>query len=340
MHTRILLVTITAALTACGTKSGKPDVLEVVTESVTATAAEGGRTYVGEVEAKTSTPVSFTGMGTLTAVLVEEGQTVAKGQRLATMDAAQARNTLASMEAQLYQAKDAYARMKVLHEAAALSDKDWVDIESKVRQAEASVAMAKKAIADCTLLAPVSGVIGHGTMKTGETALPSQAVCTILDVSSVKVRAAIPEKEIAGVSPSTPATVTVASLGGRAFHGSRIEKGVEADAMTRTYDIRVTIANADRALLPGMVAEVSLATPSQQAGVAITVPVRCVQQNADGRKFVWTVGGGKAHRTIVTVGQAEGDRIAVVSGLTKGDRVITSGYQKVSEGSAVRPSTE
>lgn len=336
----ILTLAAATALTACGTKSQKPDTLDVVTESVTATAGATGRTYVGEVEAQTSTPVSFTGMGTVTAVLVEEGQTVAKGQRLATMDATQARNTLATMEAQLYQARDAYARMKTLHEAAALSDKDWVDIESKVRQAEASVAIAKKAIDDCTLTAPVSGVIGHGTMKTGQTALPSQPVCTILDISRVKVRAAIPEREIALVAPSTPATVTVNALGGRTFQGTHIEKGVEADAVTRTYDIRVLLPNTGRQLLPGMVAEVALASLSGQGGRAITVPVRSVQQDEQGRHFVWTVRSGKAHRTIVTTGPAQGDRITIASGLTEGDRVITAGYQKVSEGSAVRPSAE
>lgn len=332
----IITAALCAVLVACGSKPRTASALLVETETAAASSVAAGRTYVGEVEAATSTPVSFTGMGAVERVLVSEGQRVARGQTLAIMDATQPRNTLAAAEAALSQAHDAYARMKTLHDQQALSDMDWVEVQSKVAQAEATVAAAKKAIADCTLLAPCAGVIGKNPMESGTTALPSQPVCTILDISAVKVRAAVPEREVAAIAASTPARITVAALGGRTFQGAAIEKGVEADATTRTYSIRVRVPNADRQLLPGMVAEVALGTAGA-AGAAeqITVPVRAVQQDARGRLFVWTVAGGKAHRTTVSTGPTAGNRIAIASGLQPGDRVITAGYQKVSEGSTV-----
>lgn len=335
MNTRKLLTILAVTtLASCGSKTTEPEALAVVTETVAETSTSSGRSYVGEVEAYTSTPVSFTGMGTVTRVLVSEGQAVSRGQKLAQMDATQAQNTLTAAEAILNQAKDAYNRMKVLHDAAALSDIDWVDTESKLKQAESTMAIAKKALADCDLIAPCSGVIGKGPMESGVTALPSQTVCTILDISKVKVKASIPEKEIGSVTASTPTVITVASLGEKTFSGEKIEKGVEADAMTRTYDIKATVANPDKQLLPGMVAQLQLTTDGNSP--AVTVPVRCIQQGTNGNLFVWTVSDGKAHRTDVTTGATEGDRIAIIAGINKGDKVIVSGYQKVSEGSDIK----
>ena len=68
----------------------------------------------------------------------------------------------------------------------------------------------------------------------------------------------------------------------------------------------------------------------------VSVPVRSVQQSADGCQFVWLAKDGKASRQPVEVGQAQGDRIIIYSGLAEGDKVIVEGYQKVSEGSEIR----
>jgi len=68
----------------------------------------------------------------------------------------------------------------------------------------------------------------------------------------------------------------------------------------------------------------------------MTVPVRSVQQSADGNKFVWLDKNGKAHRQTIETGQVQGDRICIVSGLAEGDKVIVEGYQKVSQGSEVK----
>lgn len=329
MYRETLAVVMAALLAACGAKTESRDVLAVETERVAVCATTMGRSYVGEVEAYTSTSVSFTGLGTVLRVYVEEGQAVSQGQKLAELDATQARNNLAAATAMLDQAEDAYARMKVLHDAAALSDMDWVNVQSTLHQAEAQMAQAQKAVNDCDLYAPRAGVIGKNPMKSGVTALPAEPVCNILDISRVKIRVSIPEKEIGAVASSTPSVVTIASLGGRKYAGERIEKGVEADASTRTYSIKITVSNDDRQLLPGMVAEVTLATNTADTA-AITVPVRCVQ-SAGGRQFVWTAVKGKAHRTDVTLGRVTGDRIAILSGLAEGDKVIVSGYQKVSE---------
>ena len=327
------------------------------------------RTFVGTVEEREATAVSFTGMGVVRRVLVSEGQHVGRGQLLAEMDDTQARNLLAGAEAQVAQAEDALARYSQLHEAGSMTEAQWVEVQSKVAQARSSLEVARKNVADCRLTAPVSGIIGRKLVGAGETALPSQAVVTILDISQVKVRVAVPEGEISHIATNTPTYIKVEAVG-RTFEGGRIEKGVVADAMTHTYDVRIAVDNREGLLLPGMVAAVRfVAAMPQHTGTgqdgragrtgqdsetgqdgragqagrdgrtgqeAMTLPVTAVQQRAAGQLFVWTVAADStAHRTPVSIGPTSGNRVSITEGLKGGERIVTEGYQKLSEGTRV-----
>ena len=362
------LMVLVLLFSACSKKKeSEPKAPTLVkTELVTAGGSMGEQSYVGIVEENEATAVSFTDMGVVKRVLVREGQAVGRGQLLAVMDDSQARNVLAGAEAQMAQAEDALQRYGMLHDAGSLPEAQWVEIQSKVAQARSQLAVAKKNLADCQLKAPVSGIIGRQQVKAGETAMPSQAVVTIMDVTRVKVRVSVPEAEMNAITPHTPSMVIVEAAG-KKVSGGRIEKGVVADPMTHTYDIRISVPNSDRKLLPGMVAEVkptpalprggSLDTPSDGGTTSITpdtkanqsplpsggegggfyLPITSVQRRPDGSLFVWTVDNQKkAHRTAVTVGASQGNRISILSGVTAGQRVVTEGYQKLSEGNVVR----
>ena len=294
------------------------------------------QSYVGIIEEQEATAVSFTGMGIVKRMLVSEGQAVSRGQLIAEMDDTQARNLLAGAEAQMAQANDALQRYGMLHDNGSLPEVQWVEIQSKVAQAKSQLEVAKKNLADCRLVAPVSGIIGRKQIGAGETALPSQAVATILNISNVKVKVSVPEAEIGSISPNTSSIIKVEAIG-RSYEGGRIEKGVQADAMTHTYDIRINVPNGDRKLLPGMVASVQFTAVAQQSTErAAMLPVTAVQKNADGSLFVWTIDkDSTAHRTMVGIGETKGNRIAITTGIGSGQRIVTEGYQKLSEGTKV-----
>ena len=293
------------------------------------------QTYVGIVEEREGTAVSFTSMGVVKRMLVSEGQPVSRGQLIAEMDDTQARNLLTGAEAQMAQANDALQRYSMLHDNGSLPEVQWVEIQSKVAQAQSQLEVAKKNLADCRLTAPVSGIIGQQQVKAGETALPSQAVVTILDISSVKVKVAVPEAEIDAISATTPSTISIEAVN-KQTTGGRIEKGVVADALTHTYDVRIQVANPDRKLLPGMVANVRFMAEGSQGISGKSLPVTAVQKTADGRQFVWTVDKDNiAHRTKVSIGSTKGNNVSVTDGLEMGQRIVTEGFQKLSEGTKV-----
>ena len=334
----LILLSVILLGSSCQQQTAKSSMkapTRVKTLVVSSDVVDNAQTYVGMVEEREATAVSFTGMGVVKRVLVREGQAVSKGQLLAEMDDTQARNLLSGAEAQMTQANDALARYKMLHDNGSLPEVQWVEIQSKVAQAKSQLEVAKKNLADCRLVAPVSGVIGKKLIGAGETALPSQAIVNILDISSVKVKVAVPEAEVGGINAHTPTSIVVEAIKG-SFQGGQIEKGVQADALTHTYDIRINVANGDRKLLPGMVANVRFLSDGSQAVGSKMVPVTAVQRKSDGSLFVWTVGKDRtAHRTTVTIGQPQGNFVSVIDGLNMGDRIATEGYQKLSEGTKV-----
>lgn len=334
-----IVLMLAPAFIICSCKQDKQKAIKlptrVKTEIVSPAHGTTGQTYVGIVEEGMATAVSFTSMGTVSRVLVNEGQAVSRGQLLAVMDDTQARNLLLTAEAQMSQAEDALQRYGMLHENGSLPEVKWVEIQSKVAQAKSQLAIAKKNVADCKLIAPVSGIIGRKNIGAGETALPSQSVVTILNIGTVKVKVSIPEAEMNAIHANTPSTIRVEAANTQ-VQGGRIEKGVQADALTHTYDIRIHVANNNRRLLPGMVANVSFGGSGAFLGSICSLPITTVQKKSDGNLFVWTIAkDSTAHRTPVTIGQVSGNRIAITSGLSEGQRIVTEGYQKLSEGTKV-----
>lgn len=336
---KICLWLLPLVFVACGpsTQTREKQPVHVTTEAVGVQTEEiEGITYVGVVEENQATIASYTSAGTLRRVAVSEGQAVSRGQLIAELDDTQARNMLATAEAQNRQAEDALKRSQLLHDEGSMTDAQWVEVQSKVDQARSQLAIARRNVSDCRLLAPVSGIVGKRYLSSGETALPSQPVVSILDISSVKVKIAVPEREMKNIKATSPTAISVEATG-RDYLGGRIEKGVQADAMTHTYDVRVCVNNTGRELLPGMVAKVKVRNEGVK-NERYNIPLTAVQKRADGSLFVWTVGADSAaHRTTVTIGQTVGNRIEILSGLTEGQRVVTEGYQKLSEGTKTHP---
>lgn len=334
MKKRMLWFALVGILCACSDKSGQKEspTVKVCTETVRYGNDYRLKPYVGQAEANTSTSVSFPTAGTLGRVYVEEGQAVKAGQLLAEINPTLLQKALQSAEALLSQARDAYDRMKYLHETNSLPKIQWVETQSKLSQAQSAYDIARKNLEDCRLLAPISGVVGRKFVQTGETVMPAQPVMTVLDINKVKVNVSIPEKEIGGIHADTECGVYVAALDGASFKGGRIVKSVQSDPMTHTYPISIHVDNPGGRLLPGMVCDVTF---GQTGTPALSVPITAVMAGTGDSRYVWVVENGTAKRKDIRTGMAYGGRIVVTEGLQAGDSVIVKGMQKLSNGSKV-----
>lgn len=297
--------------------------------------------YVGTVEEKTGSTLSFEVAGNITSLRVDEGDHVSRGQVIATINPISLKEAHRATLVTLKQAQDAYNRFLPLHKSGTISDMRWVDIESKLEQAQAAESIARQQLSHSTLTAPFSGVIASKEADMGSYVLPGQPIVKLADVAQVNVKISVPEAEISHIHVGDGITATVAALGGARFDGVITEKGIDANPVSHTYDVKALIANSHGKLLPGMVcnAKVHANAKSQQGIPAhVIVPAGCIELDVDNSRFVWTVVNGKAHQQHIQVGDFEGDGVIVLSGLKSGDMVIVGGQQKVSEGMKVSTS--
>ena len=158
-------------------------------------------------------------------------------------------------------------------------------------------------------------------------------VAKLVSVGRLKAKISVPENEIAQIAVGQKATVTVDAAGGTPVRGTVSEKGIVADPMSRSYDVKISLPNNGRRLMPGMVAEVTLDNARRQT--VCVIPAHVVQIDENNNEFVWLAVGGKATKRTITCGEFTADGVTVTSGLAAGDRLITAGAQKVSEGMRV-----
>lgn len=291
--------------------------------------------YIGVAESENTVDVSFLVTGNIERMFASEGQRVAKGQLLANLNTTSLKNAHGLSLAALKQAEDAYQRLSAMYQNKSIPDMQYIDAKTKLEQAKATEAIAKKNLSDCNLYAPQSGVIGERYVEQGSNIMPASPVYNIMDVSSVKIRVAIPEREISNISIGQDTEVKINALGNRGFHGKIIEKGVAANPISHTYDIKIKLQNPDGKIMPGMVCRAYL-SGTDSGNESIIVPLKSVQVDHSGKRFVWLKDQeSKASYKEVTLGKLSGNGVVITEGLRVGDELITEGYQNISTGTLV-----
>lgn len=303
----------------------------------TATADGSSQTYSGTVATGDGAEVSFTMPGTVEAIYVTAGQKVSKGQLLAKLKSGTLENNYNIAQSALAEAQDAYNRFKQLHDAKALADMRWVEVQNTLKQAENAAAIARRALDDAKVYAPVSGTIAEKLIDVGQTVVPALPAFRLVALGDVKVTIPVPEEEIARFRTGQTAGITVAALDSLHLTGKLTEKGIVANPLTRAYEVKFSVDNPDGKLLPGMLCSVRVERNDSTSTPEIVLPPQSVLLAADNRNFVWIAKNGKAEQRFVETGNLTADGVAISSGLTPSDTVIIAGMQKVSDGTPIIP---
>lgn len=329
-------VVMAACMSSCGFKKEKVTAappVKVTVEAVGSSEAGLSRTYSGTIESGNEADMSFPVGGTIKKIYVNVGQKVTKGQVLAELDASDLIHANNIAQATLSEAQDAYNRMKKLHDANALPDIQWVDVQAKLKQAQNAAAISAKGVKDAKIYSPINGVVAEKLADDGQTAAPAIPVVKIVGVGDVKVSISVPEKEVGHLKAGRKAIVISEAASGKTFEGVLTEQGVVANPLSHTFDVKFTLPNSAGELLPGMLCDVKIEEDSNEAAVKdtrIIVPVQSVLLSSDNRNFVWLAKNKKAEQRFVTTGEMLPTGIEITSGLSRGDTIITQGMQKVS----------
>ena len=323
-------------IVGCSGKVKQVDVRPVVvkTISVKSSPTANSRSYVGIVEESYGSMLSFATMGTVSAVNVDEGTRVTKGQILAEIDNTSASNAHEISLSTLNQAKDAYKRLSALYKKGSLPEIKYIEIQTKLQEAQSSEKISGKQLSNCILRAPFSGYIASRKIDEGNYVSPLSGCFKIVKLDQIYVKLSVPEKEIMKISIGDKVPFTVAALGDKEFSGTVKEKGVQANILSHTYTVKLTLLNTNNDLLPGMVCNASICTTEKDS--AVVLPQSSVMLDFNGSQYIWMATDSKAEKRMIVTSGVNSKGVIVTGGIKVGEKVIVEGIDKVSEGTKIK----
>ncbi len=288
---------------------------------------------VGTALANESLTVTTKISGIVKAIKFTEGQAVKAGAVILELDDREPSANLEAARATRDQAKAARDRAKSLLTTGNAPQARVDDLEGAYRNAEARVRVIETQVGDLKITAPFSGRLGIRRVSLGSLVSVGTSITTLDDVDVIKLRFFVPEAAMASIAPG--ATVTAAGNGapGRTFSGSITSVDTRVDTTTRAIEVRAEFPNPDGALKPGMFLTVKLALNRREN--ALIVPEESVVPEGI-RQYVYIVTDGKAVKTEVKLGARLPGEVEIREGLQPGSVIVTSGIQKIRDGSPVR----
>ena len=293
----------------------------------------GTKSYVGTASASKSVLLSCRYPGTLVSLDVQEGDLVEAGQVVAEVESPSVRTSYEMATAALKQAEDGYERARKVYGSGSIPDVKMVEVETRLSQARAAADAAGKALEECRIKAPFSGVVGDILTDEGVEVDPVDNILSLLDISSVKILFPVPENELGQIEKGSHAVISVPALGSGEMEAEVTAKGIVASPLSHTYECTLHPVKKIPGLMPGMVVKVYI---DHTGGSGVTVPASVIRTDTDGR-YLWTVSEDNVvEKTYVTPEGFSGKGVIISEGLSIGDRVITEGVQKVCTGMKVR----
>jgi len=323
--------------------------------------------------------------GRLQTVNVRLGDSVRRGQAIAKVEDREiqeqvrqsegaykvAEATIRQREADLRLAQTNLDRNRSLLERELLPRQTFDDTEARFQAATAQLDLARAQfeqaksrleelrinLSNTVISSPVDGFVGKRYLDPGASVSPNAPVASIVDIRTVRMVAALVEKDSKRIQAGMPAQVEVDAFPGEKFMGRVSRVAPVFDPQTRTAEMEVEVPNPGYRLKPGMYARVEL-TVAQRPD-ALTVPRNAIVE-VDGKSGVFTAEGsgvarGSADATpasntapagasapamtakfnAVQIGIRDNEAVEITAGIVEGARVVTTGAGALKNGDRI-----
>jgi membrane fusion protein (multidrug efflux system) len=336
-------------LVACGGGDAGTQALRlppVTVEPVRVQTLEDRIEATGELLAPERAEIAAEVPGRVTEILVAEGSRVEAGTVVLEIDPERRELEVASVGAQLAEAKAALAemqrdaeRIRTLHGRNVASDSRLDQAEtqlalarSRQEAAEAALGVAQRALRDASVTAPFAGFVAQRRVSRGEFVNAGQPLFELVALDPIEVELHLPEVDAGRVRLDQPLALTVAPWPGEVFHATLTYVSPTIDPRSRTLRVKAQLANPDGRLRPGLFARADLGV-AQRPGVAM-IPEESILQRADGA-VAFRLLGDRVERVHIETGVHRDGWVEVVKGLGPPDRVVVRGHADLSDGMAV-----
>jgi membrane fusion protein (multidrug efflux system) len=308
----------------------------------------------GLLEARRRVQLFSEEQGRVLEIGAEELERVMAGQLLVRMDPLRAevaldhaRAAVARAESESILARANLDRNQGLKRRDVASRKALDEAENAARMAaaakldaKASVREAEDRLAKLTISAPFSGILQSFLVEVGELIQPGERIGELLDIDRLRIAIGLTDRQVLAMTPGQRVAVHAEAQPDHLFEGEIVHVGLAMDPVTRKFPLRIELDNADRLLLPGMVAKVELTLG--EPGEIMPVPLDAVVDEF-GLKHAFVVeeseSGSRVTKRRIDVRSIafRPTDLDVVAGLSVGERIAISSVRQLREGMAVRP---
>jgi RND family efflux transporter MFP subunit len=341
-----LLILLLLVTPGCGRKKAVTTLTPAIPVKTTAVArgviSEVYKT-TGIVEANQEAKVSAKIAGRISQVRVKLGDFVRANRVLIELEPDdlqnenhQAQASLSQAQAKLKQSRDNFHRLQQLYQQQAISRQEFeqaqteLDIDTnQVKQAQATLALNENQIKNTRIIAPFNGYIGEVEVTQGEVVNPGVPLLTIADLSQVLVTINLSDSYIGRIRRGQTAQIGLSAYPGAVFSGKIIRIAPIANENTKTFPVKIVLANPGQKIKSGMLAEVRFNFNERKD--VLKIPINAVVDEI-GAKSVFVVAKGRAIRKSVTLGISDGKMVEIVSGLTGTERVVILGQNNLDDG--------
>lgn len=182
----------------------------------------------------------------------------------------------------------------------------------------------------------VGSLVSPGTLAnvSSSTTTPNVGLFGIARVDKLKILVNVPQTDLKAIRPGESATITIREFPGQTFTGTVADSSGALDASSRTLLTEIDIPNPDNKLLPGMFAQVKLA--SEKGGSVLRVPSNAVMFGAGGTRVAVVGADNVVHFRVVMLGRDFGTEFEIVQGVAETDRLVSNPTDDLQDGQKVR----
>lgn len=274
-------------------------------------------TFIPKQEVTVSAEVA----GRVVRVLVDEGSRVNVGQTLAIVEGDKLNVNVASAQAAYDDAAANVQRFESAYATGGVTKQQLDQIKLQYETSKNNLRSAKLMAGDVTIKTSVAGIVNARKIEPGAYVTPGTAAFDIVNVSSLKLRVNVDEKNVASLKVGQTVDVSVSVYPDKQYSGKITFIAPKSDGGLN-FPVEIEISNPNQDLRAGMYGTANFGGNST-ADVLVVPRTAFVGSVSDNRVFL--VDGDKAVAATVVSGRNFGDYIEVINGLKAGDQVIVSG---------------
>jgi membrane fusion protein (multidrug efflux system) len=294
---------------------------------------------VGSISAVQGVKITAEVAGMVDQIAFESGAVVNKGDLLVSLDISTEEAQLRALDAQVEWARTNLARFKSLRNENTVSQSEFDQAETDLKQKQANADAVRATIAKKVIRAPFAGKLGIRQINVGEYLDTGKLIVSLQSLAPVYGDFSMPQQELARLKTGLTVRTTTDTYPDKTFTGTLTAINPDLETSTRSVRLQATFANEEQLLRPGMFTRMEVVFPEEHAVLAVPATSILSAPYGDSvyllEQSTNSAGGLIVRQQFIRVGRARGDYVSVTTGLKPGDRVVTSGIFKLRNGMSV-----